>query len=90
MHPEPVPGQPTAREIEARNVAHTPYRAGCGACVRGRGRNTDHKRLAGESERSIDTVSSDYAFFGEQDLTAKPVLVFREPRVRWTEALPVP
>ena len=38
----------------------------------------------------VDTISIDYAFFGEQDQTAKPVLVFREHRCRWTEALPVP
>ena len=33
--PAPVPGQQTAREVEARNIAHTPYRAWCESCVRG-------------------------------------------------------
>ena len=33
--PAPLPNQPTAKEIEAHNVAHTPYRAWCEACVRG-------------------------------------------------------
>ena len=88
--PAPIPNQPTAKEIETHNVAHTPYRAWCEACVRGRGRNADHKLLAAEGEHLVDTISVDYAFFGEQDLTAKPVLILREHRYRWTEALPVP
>ena len=50
----------------------------------------DHKLLAAEGEHLVDTISVDYAFFGEQDLTAKPVLILREHRYRWTEALPVP
>jgi hypothetical protein len=79
--PAPVPGQPTACEIEAHNKAHTPYRSWCECCVRGGGKNTDHKRLAADREHLIDAISIDYAFFGEQ---------FREHRGRWTEALAVP
>ena len=61
----------------------------CEACVRGRGRNADHRRLAAESEHLMDTISIGYAFFGEKDQTAKPVLIVREHRCRWTEAIPV-
>ncbi len=57
--PAPVLRQPTAREAEARNIAHTPYRVRCEACVRGRGRNVDHTRLAAEGEHLIDSVSID-------------------------------
>ena len=32
----------------------------------------------------MDTVAVDYAFFGEHDQTAKPLVIFR-----WTEAFPV-
>ena len=87
--PARVPSQPTAREIEAHRAAHTQYRAWCEACVRGRGLNADHRRLAAESEHLIDTISIDYAFFGEKDQTAKPVLIVREHRCKWTEAIPV-
>ena len=49
--------------------------------MRGRGRNADHKRLAAARDHVIDTVSVDH------DQTAKPVLVLREHRCSWTEAL---
>ena len=52
--------------------------------------NADHKLLAAEGEHLVDMISVDYAFFGEQDLAAKPVLIFREHRYCWTEALPDP
>ncbi len=37
----------------------------------------------------IDTISMDYAFFGEADSQAKPVLILRKRQARWTEAVPV-
>ena len=49
------------------------HRAWCEACVRGRGRNADHRRQAAEQDQVIDTMSVDYASFGEHDLTAEPV-----------------
>eukprot|EP00971_Amphidinium_carterae_P138316 2740651-Amphidinium_carterae.1 len=42
---------PTEKECEAHELAHTPYRVWCAACVRGRRRNLDHKRLDAERER---------------------------------------
>ena len=87
--PAPRPVRPTQKELEEHAVAHTPYRAWCAACVQGRGRNMDHKRLDAEREHLIDTISVDYAFFGEHDAQAKPVLVLREHRARWTAAVPV-
>ena len=73
--PAPLPSQPTARELEARRAALTLCRACCEGCVRGRGRNADHKRLAAEQDHMIDTVSVDNACFGEHDHTAKLVLI---------------
>ncbi len=58
--------------------------------MRGWGRSADHKRLAAEDERLINAVSTDCAFLDEQDQTAKPILVLRERRGRWTEALLAP
>ena len=73
---------PTQEEVQAHAVSHTPYRAWCAACVQGRGRNADHRRLEAERQHLIDTVSVDYAFFGDHDERAKPVLVFREHQNR--------
>lgn len=42
-----------------------------------------------ENSHLLDIVSIDYAFFGERDQTAKPVLVMREHKCRWTESLPM-
>ena len=55
-------------------MAHS-YKAWCEACVRGRGRNADHKRLTAEQDHEIDAVSVDYAFFGAHGQTAKFVLI---------------
>ena len=37
----------------------------------------------------MDTISIDYALFGDEDERAKPVLIVREHKNRWTEAIPV-
>ena len=68
-------------------MAHTPSEAWCEACVRGRGRNADHKRLASEQDHEIDAVSVDDAFFGAHGQTTKLVLMAREHMRKWTEAL---
>ena len=54
--------------------------------MRERGRNADHKLLAAEQGHVMDTVSLDFAFFGEPGQTAKLVLILREHKCRWTEA----
>ena len=56
-------------------MAHTPYKAWCEACVRGRGRNAEHKRWATQQDHVIDAVSVDYAFFGAHGQVAKFVLI---------------
>ena len=87
--PAPLPSVPIARELEAHRAAYTPHRAQCEACERGRGRNADHQRVAAEQDHAVDTASVDHAFFGEHEQTAKPVLILRAHRCRWTEALVV-
>ena len=57
--------------------------------MQGRERNADLRRLDAERRRVVDTISIDYAFFGDEDERAKPVLVVREHKNRWTEAIPV-
>ena len=52
---------------------HTPYRAWCEACLRGRGRSADQKRLTAGKDYVIETVSVDCVFF------------LREHMCRWTE-----
>ena len=40
----PVPRAPTQKEIEAHMATHLPHPAWCEICMRGRGRNSPHKR----------------------------------------------
>eukprot|EP00959_Pyramimonas_sp_CCMP1952_P435180 9112480-Pyramimonas_sp.AAC.1 len=72
-------------EREVHEAAgHVQFRAWCGDCVGGRGRNADHKRLEAEREHLVNTISIDYTFFGGDDERAEPTLVLREHKGRWT------
>ena len=51
VKPKPRPYQPTAADVELHNRTHLPYRSWCEHCVKGRGRNTAHRRLDMEAER---------------------------------------
>lgn len=45
------PRLPTKAEVDAHNVTHVPYRNWCPHCVRGRGKDLDHRRSADEDRR---------------------------------------
>jgi len=44
------PRQPSEEERRNHNLTHLPYRNWCEHCVKGRGREADHKQLKSQSE----------------------------------------
>ena len=44
------PRQPSEEERRAHNLTHLPYRNWCEHCVKGRGREADHKQLKSQPE----------------------------------------
>ena len=53
------PRLPSPREVEEHNLAHVPYRNWCPHCVRGRGKDLDHRRALDE-DRNVSEFSFDY------------------------------
>ena len=47
------PRQPTDEERRTHNLTHLPYRSWCEHCVKGRGREADHKRLKSQPEVEV-------------------------------------
>ena len=44
------PRQPSEEERRTHNLTHLPYRNWCERCVKGRGREADHKQLKSQPE----------------------------------------
>ena len=55
---------PSAREVEEHNISHLPFRNWCPHCVKGRGREADHRRQP-RTERGVDEFHLDYSFPGD-------------------------
>ena len=66
--PKPLnPNEPTRQEIiDHENSFHCQYRSWCPHCVRGRGKALDH-RVASDRVRSVNALSIDYFFLGQND-----------------------
>ncbi|MDA8584228.1 hypothetical protein N9L68_08325 [bacterium] len=61
------PGSPTKREREEHQATHWPYKSWYRHCVRGRGRNSPHKRRVAEDDDGISRVQMDYHFMSQED-----------------------
>ena len=74
-----APVKVTRQEREDHEKTHTPYRAWCQYCVKGRGRNAVHgaKKDLGDIEREVPRVSMDYFFMSDADekASANPLIV---------------
>ena len=65
-------------EREAHEATHTPYRAWCPYCVRGRARNTPHQRRGDQDRQDgVPRIALDYFFMSNADEAASdnPILV---------------
>ena len=71
------PRRPSAKEVDERYLTHVPYRNWCPHCVRGRGKDLDHRKGLDE-DRSVREFSFDYCFPGDEKGKKLTVLVERE------------
>ena len=83
------PRLPTRREVENHNITHVPYRNWCPHCVRGRGKDLDHRKSADE-ERGMQEFSFDYCFMGDDGEAKVTILVGRDRTAGMTMASVVP
>ena len=58
------PRLPTEEEKKIHDLTHIPYRNWCPHCVRGRGKDLDHRKGV-EEERGLSEFSFDYCFPGD-------------------------
>ena len=83
------PRLPSEKEVVEHNLTHMPYRNWCPHCVRGRGKDLDHRRAV-EDERRIREFSFDYFFPGDERGKKVTVLAGRERMTGMTMACVVP
>ena len=82
------PRLPTQAEVDNHNITHVPYRNWCPHCVRGRGKDLDHRRGIDENHR-VREFSFDYCFMGNENGKVT-ILVGRERTTGMTIATVVP
>ena len=71
------PRLPTQKEVDEHNLTHVPYRNWCPHCVKGRGKDLDHRRNVDEDHR-VKEFSFDYCFPGDDQGKKITILVGRE------------
>ena len=85
----PTPILPSRDEVDEHNVTHVPYRNWCPHCIRGRGRDLDHRRSVEEGRRVLE-FSFDYCFMGDSGEERITILVGRERSTGMSMATVVP
>ena len=83
------PRLPSQKEVEEHYLTHVPYRNWCPHCVRGRGKDLDHRKSTDE-DRRVREFSFDYCFPGDEKGTKITVLVGKERVTGMTMACVVP
>ena len=83
------PRMPTAKERADHETTHLPFRNWCYHCVRGKGRDLDHRKGI-EEERGLSEYSFDYCFPGDEFGFKLTVLVGRERATGMTMGTVVP
>ena len=83
------PKLPSVEEIREHSITHLPYRSWCRHCVRGRGREMNHK--AAEEKQGMHEIHMDLCFPGEEDSSGNlTVMVARERAAKMTMAAAIP
>ena len=73
-----VPQKVTQREREEHNLTHTPYRAWCQYCVKGRGKNLAHRSGQDDEDQEklkVPRCTMDYVFMSKEDEKASKNLI---------------
>ena len=85
------PKLPSQAEVQQHNLTHMPYRSWCHHCVRGRGKEMDHKRKKKEDdELNVSEYHMDYCFPGDEDGQRLTILVVIERHSKMKKAFVVP
>ena len=84
------PKKPSQEAIDEHERTHLPYRNWCRHCVRGRGKEAQHRKVTEKPE--IPEFHIDFGFFGDEGDPGKtiPVLVVRERMTKMVMAAAVP
>ena len=85
------PKLPNEQEVKEHNLSgHMPFRSWCPHCVRGRGKEMEHKRKDEEDETGIPEYHMDYCFPGDAEGERLTVLVIIEKFTKMKKAVVVP
>jgi hypothetical protein len=85
------PKLPSEHEVQEHNLSgHMPFRSWCPHCVRGRGKEMDHKKQGDEDEVGIPEYHLDYCFPGDSEGERLTVLVVVERYTKMKKAVVVP
>jgi len=85
------PRQPSEEERREHNLTHLPFRNWCPHCVRGRGREADHKKFKEQAE-GLHELHFDFMFMGPGNQPGKTltILVVKERRTKMVMATAAP
>ena len=83
------PRKPTQEEVDEHELTHLPYRNWCPICVRGKGKELDHRKSIDEP-RGLSEYSFDYCFPGDEFGFKLTVVVGRERSTGSNFAVAVP
>ena len=85
------PLKPSQKEIrEHQESGHMPFRSWCPHCVRGRGKEMQHRRRSDEEESGIPEYHLDYCFPGDEGEDRLTILVVIERHTKMKKAIVVP
>jgi hypothetical protein len=83
------PRLPTKAEVAEHQLTHLPFRNWCPHCVKGRGKERDHRKQEGE-DRGIPEYHVDYCFPGNASGEKLTVLAIVEKHTKMRKAVVVP
>ena len=84
------PKLPTEEEVRQHLMCHLPYRSWCHHCIRGRGRERDHRRRLEDHVEGIPEHHLDYCFPRDEMGQRLTILVAAERYSRLKKAVVVP
>jgi len=85
------PREPTEEERREHNLTHLPFRSWCPHCVRGRGREADHRKYKEQAE-GLHELHVDFMQMGKENQPRQTltILVVKERRTKMLMATVVP